>query len=417
MKLLRFRATTVAAIGLCVAVAACGGSAGSDGGSTTASSDSGKSNHRCATDKGPIKIGVTGPQSGLYAIVGDSQEAGLKLAVEELGDEGINGRKVEVVSRDDKFSPTTAVSNFQQFVNRDGICAMMGPTDTSSTKAVAESIEQLPDGPIPMIGTLGTDDVIAPDGPGSKPRPFAFGVLTGNWPELTILTEHVLKNFKGKKIAIMHDPTDYGKNQADFAVKLLKEAGVEPVANVTLPVNTPDPGPQVNKVLDAGAEVVYTLVSFDDVARVAKALRAAKSDAQIICTDQCAVIPDFVKNAGPAANGTISTKAAGTALQPTADLKAFSEKYNNMTGFDAFPPPDWSLTSYDAARMIFDVWKKVGTDPQAVFAEMEKIKGYKGLACPNLSFSPTQHNSMGEVDCYRMMIIKDEKPVLLEGQS
>jgi hypothetical protein len=67
--------------------------------------------------------------------------------------------------------------------------------------------------------------------------------------------------------------------------------------------------------------------------------------------------------------------------------------------------------------MIFDVWKKVGTDPQAVFAEMEKIKEYKGLACPNLSFSPTQHNSMGETGCYRMMIIKDEKPVLLEGQS
>jgi branched-chain amino acid transport system substrate-binding protein len=412
----RHSARALAALaGLC-AVVGCGGSAGSGTGTTAASSSAGTSNHRCATDEGPIKIGVTGPQSGLYAIVGDSQEAGLKLAVEELGDEGINGRPVEVVSRDDKFSPTTAVSNFQQFVNRDGICAMMGPTDTSSTKAVAEAIEQLPDGPIPMVGTLGTDDVIAPDGPGSTPRPFAFGVLTGNWPELTILTNYVLENFEGKKVAIMHDPTDYGKNQADFALARLKEAGVEPVATVSLPVNTADPGPQVNKVLDAGAEVVYTLVSFDDVARVAKALRAAKSDAQIICTDQCAVIPDFIKNAGPAANGTISTKAAGTALEPTPELRAFSERYNKLTGYDAFPPPDWSLTTYDMARMLFDVWKKVGTDPQAVFAELEKIQNYKGLACPNLSFSPTQHNSMGEADCYRIMVIEDEKPVLLEGQ-
>jgi branched-chain amino acid transport system substrate-binding protein len=406
-----------AVAGLCAVLSACGGSAGSDGSETSASTGASASNHRCATDEGTLKIGVTGPQSGLYAIVGDSQEGGLKLAVEDLGEEGINGRKVEVVSKDDKFSPTTAVSNFQQFVNQDGICAMMGPTDTSSTKAVAEAIEQLPDGTIPQVGTLGTDDVIAPDGPGSKPRPFAFGVLTGNWPELTILTDHVNEKFKGKKVAIIHDPTDYGKNQADFAEKLLKERGITPVANVTLPVNTPDPGPQVNKVLDAGAEVVYALVSFDDVARVAKALRAARSDAQIICTDQCAVIPDFVKNAGPAANGTISTKAAGTALPPTEELKKFSKRYNKLTGYNAFPPPDWALTSYDAARMLFDVWKKVGADPQKVYAELEKIQDFQGLACPNLSFSPTQHNSMGEADCYRLMVIEDEKPVLLPGQD
>jgi len=370
----------------------------------------------CAKNTGTLKFGVTGPQSGLYAIVGNSQEAGLKLAAQDLGSRGINGRKVQVVSKDDRFSPTTAVSNFLEFVNKDGICAMMGPTDTSSTRAVADTNAQLPTGPIPQLGNLGTDDVIAPNGPGSKPRPFAFGVLTGSWPELRLLTNYVLKHFRRPKVGIIHDPTDYGKNQANFAVKLLGKAGLKPVDSESLPVNTPDPSPQVDKVLAAGTNVLYALVSFDDVARIAKALRAHNSKAQIICTDQCAVIPDFVKNAGAAANGTISTKAAGTALPPTQKLKAFAARYRQMTGYAPFPPPDWALSTYDAAKILFMAWKHVGSDPPKVFAYIQKVHGYKGLACPNISFSPMEHNGMGGTNCYRLMIIKNQKPVLLPGQ-
>lgn len=415
-------AATIGFAALPLSIAACGGSAGSGGGGastgTVANSAASDSKNPCAkSSSGPIKIGVTGPESGLYAIVGQSQETGLQIAIQSLGSKGINGRKVVMENKDDAFSPTTAVSNFQQFVNSDGICAMVGPTDTSSTLAVAQADGQLPTGPIPQIGTLGADNVIAPNGPGTKPRAYAFGVLTGNWPELTILTKYVLSHFKGQKIGIIHDPTAYGQDQASFAIKLLKQRGIKPVADESLPVNTPDPTPQVNKVLAAGATVVYSLVSYDDVARVAKSLRAQGSKAQVICTDQCAVIPDFIKNAGAAANGTISTKAAGTALPPTPALRAFGKKYNALTHTSAFPPPDWAMTTYDAAQMLFSVWKKVGTDPDKVFAALQKIHDWKGLSCPSLSFSATQHNAMGETDCYRMMIIKNQKAVLLPGQG
>jgi ABC-type branched-subunit amino acid transport system substrate-binding protein len=258
--------------------------------------------------------------------------------------------------------------------------------------------------------------VLNPDGPGTAPRPFTFAVLTGNWPILTILTDYVLKNHAGEKIGIIHDPTAYGQNQRDFTLRLLSEQGITPVAVEALPVNTADPSNQVNKVLDAGAEVVYALVSFDDVARVAKAIRARGSDAQIICTDQCAVIPDFIKNAGDAAEGVVTTRVEGTALPPTAELTAFSERYNALTGYTSFPPPDWAAATYDTAKILFDIWSRVGTQPSKVFSEFEKVAGYKGLACSNISFSPTQHNGLGETDCYRLMQIKDGQPVVMEGQ-
>jgi ABC-type branched-subunit amino acid transport system substrate-binding protein len=153
------------------------------------------------------------------------------------------------------------------------------------------------------------------------------------------------------------------------------------------------------------------------VARIARTLRAQNSKVQIMCTDQCAVIPDFVKNAGAAANGTISTKIAGTALPPTPALRAFAAKYDKVTGTSAFPPPDWALGTYDAANILFSIWKRVGTDPTKVFQAWEKIKNYKGLSCGNISFSATQHNGLGDQSCYRLMIIKNQKPVLMPGQK
>jgi len=411
-----YRRCAIAAGAIVLAAAALGSLTLSNGVAATTKAGAAAASS-CTSNTGDIHIGVSGPQSGLYAIVGDSQQGGLQVAIQQLGSAGIHGRKVVMDSKDDQFSPTTAVNNFVGFVNQSGICAMVGPTDTSSTQAVSQADRALPGGPIPQIGVLGSDDSIAPHGPGTKPNNFMFGVLTGNWPELTILTNYTLTHFSGEKIGIIRDPTAYGKNQADFLTRLLAQKHLKPVINEPLPVNTPDPSPQVNKALSAGTQVLFALTSFDDVARIARTLRAQNSKVQIMCTDQCAVIPDFIKNAGPAANGTISTKIAGTALPPTPALRAFSAKYDKLTGYKAFPPPDWALGTYDAANILFSIWKRVGTDPAKVFKAWEQVKHYRGLSCSDISFSPLQHNGLGDQSCYRLMIIKNQKAVLMPGQK
>ncbi len=91
-----------------------------------------------ATDK-EIKIGHTGPYSGpasSYGQIGKTIEAFFK-SVNEAG--GVNGRKINFITRDDGYSPPKMVELVRQLVDRLRTLGYKGPDFGHSDPGLQES--------------------------------------------------------------------------------------------------------------------------------------------------------------------------------------------------------------------------------------------------------------------------------------
>ena len=87
----------------------------------------------------PIKVGVTTIQSGRVAILGQTVLAGMKVAADEINDAGgIDGRKIEIISRDSKAKPDEAARLTRELVNNEGCDVLLNAEASSASFAVNE---------------------------------------------------------------------------------------------------------------------------------------------------------------------------------------------------------------------------------------------------------------------------------------
>src|SRR5687767_1826979 len=74
---------------------------------------------------GPIRIGLLLPYSAVYAALGVSIENGLRLYLEETGNEA-GGRALEVITEDEGATPDEATPKARKLVEQDEVDLMAG---------------------------------------------------------------------------------------------------------------------------------------------------------------------------------------------------------------------------------------------------------------------------------------------------
>ncbi|MGD9846481.1 MAG: ABC transporter substrate-binding protein, partial [Variibacter sp.] len=97
-----------------------------------------------------VNIGAAVPRTGAYAVQGEDELKGMQLAVEHMNtnhelmkkiapkvNNGVNGKKVNLLAADSGAKPNQAVQEQQTFINQNKIILMTG--STSSAVAVARN--------------------------------------------------------------------------------------------------------------------------------------------------------------------------------------------------------------------------------------------------------------------------------------
>ena len=90
-----------------------------------------------------IKLGQTMPYSGpasAYGTIGKLQQAYFKM-INDNG--GINGRKINLISLDDGYSPPKAVEQVRRLVEQDEVLALFNTLGTPSNTAIPVSYTHL----------------------------------------------------------------------------------------------------------------------------------------------------------------------------------------------------------------------------------------------------------------------------------
>ena len=203
-----------------------------------------------ATDK-EIKIGQTMPYSGpasAYGTIGKTEQAYMKM-INDQG--GINGRKINLISLDDGYSPPRAVEQVRKLVEQEQVLFLWQTLGTPSNSAIHKYVNQKK---IPHL-FLATGATKWGD---PKNFPWTMGGQPAYQTEAHIYARYLLKTKPDAKIAVLYQNDDYGKD----LLKGLKEglgdkAAKMIVGEVSYEVTDPTVDSQVVTLKGTGADTMF----------------------------------------------------------------------------------------------------------------------------------------------------------------
>lgn len=165
-----------------------------------------------------IRFGVNAELTGKAALSGAIAKRTLDMAVNDLNKAGgILGKQVKVVYEDNQSSNPGAVNAMNKSLTQDNIFALIGPIRSTQVKAMEETIKSKK---VPMM-VGGTNADLTKDGGGLVFRFRPPDSLTG-----VAIVAYAQKEYKPKKIAILHDSDAFGSGGAAVVEKAAKDAGI-----------------------------------------------------------------------------------------------------------------------------------------------------------------------------------------------
>ncbi len=196
-----------------------------------------------------VKLGWLPSLTGALASAAIGFDHGVRFGVEEVNKAGgIDGRRLELVSRDTGSDPTQAVNLAQQLLFSESVQFVAGPVNSGESLATVPIIARAG---IPNLVTGAVEELIDP---GKYPLAYRVANTTTQW--ITTANDYALNQLKLKKVAIIGDTTGYGSASTKRATNMAKEAGADVVYSVLVDPNKTDLTDEMTKARTAGAEVV-----------------------------------------------------------------------------------------------------------------------------------------------------------------
>jgi branched-chain amino acid transport system substrate-binding protein len=199
-----------------------------------------------------IKIGNTMPYSGPasgYSAIGKAQAAYFAM-VNEQG--GINGRKINFISRDDSYSPPKTVEQARKLVEEDQVLLLFQTLGTPPNLAIRGYLN---DNKVPQLFVAtGADQWNDP-----KRFPWTMGWQPSYGTEARIFARYILNNLPDAKIAVLYQNDDFGKDYLNgLRAALGDKAAKLMVAAQSYETTDPTVDSQVVSLQASGADVLVT---------------------------------------------------------------------------------------------------------------------------------------------------------------
>ncbi len=182
-----------------------------------------------------IKVGELNSYKVFPAFL-EPYKKGWELALEEINAAGgVNGRKLEVVSRDDGGTPGDAVRVAEELLSREKAAVLMG----TFASVAAEPL---------------TDKIVWENG-----NRYTFRLRPSTYMQTAMLIPEAAK-LKKKRWAIVYPNYEYGQSATASFKKLMSQAqpGVEFIAEQAPPLGRIDAGAVVQALLDAKPDAIFS---------------------------------------------------------------------------------------------------------------------------------------------------------------
>ena len=284
-----------------------------------------------------LKMGVIGPITGPNASFGAQLKNGADQAIADINAAGgILGQKIAQSYGDDASDPKQGVSVANK-LSADGVKFVVGPFNSGVTMPASlvyqeNGILQItPSATNPQITERGLWNIFRTCG-----RDDQQGAVAGGY---------IVKHFKGKKVAIVHDKTTYGKGLADETKKAMNKGGAKEVLYEGINIGEKDFSALVSKLKQSGADLVYWGGLQTEGGLIVRQMRDQGIKAPLMGGDGI-TSDEFASVGGPGVEGTLMTYGPDPRNNPAAK--------DAVTKFRAkkFEPEAYTLYSYAAVQII-----------------------------------------------------------------
>jgi ABC-type branched-subunit amino acid transport system substrate-binding protein len=377
-------------------LAACGGGAGGSPSSTAHT----------------ITIGLNVPVTADAYVAGAIQR-GAELAVKEANVKGVTlgGSRYTVALKvyDDNNQPATSAQNVSSAVS-DGAVAVVEDGIGAATSA-------------PRSADAGVPEIVIANGnaglldPQNRPSVFRLGIA--NDAAATLLGNYVVQT--SKKVAIIHDDSDSGRDGADQLTQSLATAGGKVVATVELPASAATFDAQLQAVVASAAGAIAVWGGDLFVAKVVASVRAARLALPIFAgptgespavratagnaaTDGLRFVSSrLTSEADPTSFGQFESRVAAAAGGPT------DAGFKDSEGQEIRQPNDLDVFAYDAVNLVVAAIEKQGSaatgTPLIAAVGSVSVKSANG---DTRGFNPQNHEGVADDDMY-IAVIHDMK--------
>jgi branched-chain amino acid transport system substrate-binding protein len=323
-----------------------------------------------AADSSTVKIGTFGPFTGPAAGLGLEAKKGIEFAVGEFNAAGgIGGKKIELVSYDDRANRAEAVSVVRKMIENDGVQAIVGGSLSLTSIAAAPVIN---DAKIPMVAAYSN----------------AVGVVKGQdhvfrWASVAdvqgrVIAHHAMQERNFKTFAILMQDEEYGRgiiNGAERAIEELKgkvayKKAFAPAEREFRAIMTEIKALGVDSVIMSGFSPSLTAA-----ARTGYELEVfPKAQLYIGCS---ATEINWYNGIGSYGQGTIAALEFLAATDHPF-TKQFVADYLKATGEKVVSHQ--AGLSYDSTRLVFDAMKRGGTTAKGIWQALGETKSFTNLS-------------------------------------
>ena len=199
-----------------------------------------------------IKLGQTSPYSGpasAYSVIAKTQLAYFKM-INDQG--GVNGRKINLISLDDAYSPPKTVEQTRKLVEQEEVAVILNPLGTPTGLSVRKYLN---DKKVPQL-FVGAGATLWGD---HEHFPWTIGFQPSYQAETAVYAKYLLDKMPDAKVALFYQNDDAGKDYGNGFKKGLGPDNVAKmvVSEATYEATDPTIDSQIVKLKTSGANVLF----------------------------------------------------------------------------------------------------------------------------------------------------------------
>ena len=354
--------------------------------------------------KDPIPVGYLPALTGPSSSTGIGINRGIQLAVQEINAAGgIDGRQIELITRDTQSDPTKAVNGAAELTRGQKVSVVFGPVNSGESLAVVPLLARTN---TPQVHPCWVDSLVD-----TQKYPMCFRNGPTNQQIGAAAHHYVVEVLKRKKVAVISDTTGYGTASVNSYVPMLKAKGAEVVYQGNVDAANPDLKPELLRMQSAGAEAIMPWsVNAGFLSRIINTRGQMEWDVPIVGqttlgsgqTKALLEKPEYWAKVYPNNFRTVCYAPGGKLPDRTI---AFLDRLKSAKIDMGDTLLWWIALGYDSPRMIAEAMRNVGIEPGQIVGYLNKLKGFPGVY-GDISFTPDQHDGY-----------PDDEVVMVEANS
>jgi branched-chain amino acid transport system substrate-binding protein len=322
-----------------------------------------------------VKVGYAGPMTGDYSQFGIDMSNAMKLAVADMGD--VQGWKVEMAIEDDGGGAEGGAAVANKLVADPTFVAMAGHAFSGATAAAIPIYEKAG---VPMMSPSATNPDLTTKGSAVFNRNAFTDTEQGKGAAM-----YLFEKLGVKKLAFMHDGSDYGQGLAKVVEETFVGLGGESVAFEAVTPGESDYSAPLAAVAAAGPEALYFGGYNAEAAVLVNQMEQAGLTGVAFFGGDGIYGKDFLSKVGDKGEGVYSA----TLVPPGTDpIMKFNEAYLGAYGTEAGVLSAYTWNSYDAVGALISAIKSVAIvegdtlyiPRGALVAAVRGMKDYQGIA-------------------------------------